>query len=452
MTDTLLAEPEPHFNLTDKGNAQRLVWAHGDNIRWCPDIDEFRLYDNLWLPSADGTLLLPWTADIAQSISDDKWSLASESLGKRKAMIGSLKGEQPIWLKSTEFDNRPMLLNCLNGTLDLESGKLRDFNRADLLTKQSPVLYDPDAVCPRFDSFMDFIFEGKQENIHFLLKAAGYTLSGAVGESCFFGLHGSGANGKTTFIEVMMQILGIDFARPAKFSTFIVSKMHDAKYELATFAGMRLVTAIEPSKAGHLDESVIKQITGGDQIMCRDIYLKNVVFYPSFKLWLAMNNKPRIEGTDEGIWRRVRWIPFLVQIPEEMKIKEFHRVLFREEASGILNRLIQGALAWQKEGLKMPSEFQKATDEFRSSQNVIQDFFDEYCIVGTELHAKTNTLYLVYKGWAELRGENVLRTNEFCEELDKKGFTRKPVWHDGSHCYGLTLKSDTQGIVFGGDK
>ena len=432
------------YRLTDSGNAELLVTLHGANFRWLTDVEQFYVWNNtVWRPNKSGDILLPQTKDVARQINDPKWQQASESAGKRRAMIAMTKGEQSVWSVSNVFDRKPWLLNVANGTLDLQTGNLRDFDRQDYISKQSPITYDPFAACPKFDAFLDYIFRSDKDTIHFMLKALGYTLTGTVGESCFFICYGLGANGKTTLIETLMQLLGADFARPAKFSTFVASKSSfDSKYELATFKGARLITAIEPRKAGHLDEEVLKQITGGDQIMARDIYKENVVYYPEFKLWLAMNNQPRIIGTDEGIWRRVRMIPFTVQISDSMKVKEFHKVLFSEEGSGILNRLIEGCRAWQEEGLKMPSPIEKATTEFRAAQNVIQGFFDSCTLSGKpNQHAKTEALYAAYKRWAEEQGEFVIRTNEFAEELDRRGFVRRRVRDDGVHRFAITLKA-----------
>jgi len=266
MTDTLETitpetpeTPEVCFPYTESGNAERLVQMFGDYFRWLSDIDCLYTWDDkVWRPDKDGNLLLPATKIVARSIVDPKWQHTSESLGKRRAMIALAKAEQEQWSESKYFDTHPTLLNVANGTLDLEKYTLRDFNRADFLSKQAPVLYDPSAKCPKFDAFMDFVFAGDQETIHFMLKALGYTLTGCVGESCFFICYGLGANGKTTLIETLMQILGVNFARPAKFSTFVTTRMLDPKYELATFKGMRLVTAVEPDKTGHLDEAVLK--------------------------------------------------------------------------------------------------------------------------------------------------------------------------------------------------
>jgi len=440
---------------TDTGNAERLVKTHGQNFRWVTDEEAFHVWNGtVWQRNESGDILLPHTKEVVRTIADPEWRLSSESSGRRRSMIAMTKGETPVLAESSQFDKPRMLLNVQNGTLDLETLHFHEFCREDFLTKKAAVEYDPFARCPKFEAFLDFIFDGDKDTIDFILKALGYTLTGEVGESCFFICYGLGANGKTTLIEVLMQILGPDFARPAKFSTFVSSKMHDPKYEIATFKGRRLITAVEPKKAGHLDEEVLKQITGGDQIMARDIYQKNVVYYPEFKLWLAMNNKPRIIGTDDGIWRRVRFIPFSVKVPEHMKVKEFHRVLFAQEGPGILNRLLDGVRAWQEEGLQMSGAVARATAEFRDAQNVIQGFFAARTVSGERgLHAKAGDLYTSYKRWAEEQGEFVMRQNEFAEELARRGFEKRRLHDDGFHWFGVALNdasvSRDKSLAFG---
>jgi putative DNA primase/helicase len=427
---------------TDTGNAERLVKIHGPNFRWLTDEDTFRIWDGtVWRQSGNGELLLPQTKEVVRAIADDKWREQSESAGKRKAMIAMAKGETAVHATADSFDTHRMLLNVQNCTIDLDTGLEREFTREDLLTKQARVPHEYFAQCPRFDDFLDFTFDGDQETIHFILKALGYTLTGQVGESCFFICYGLGANGKTTLLETMLQILGPDYARPAKFSTFVHSKLHDPKYELATFKGMRMITAAEPRKAGHLDEEVLKQITGGDQIMARDIYKENVAYYPEFKLWLAMNNKPRIIGTDEGIWRRVRLIPFNVRVPDSRKVKELHKVLFAEEGPGVLNRLLEGVEAWKAEGLEPSGAVKQATEEFRAEQNVIQGFFDTCTEVAPwDSGIKAGALYECYCAWAEKQNEFAMRGNEFAEELKRRNFKSKRH-NDGVHWYGIALKA-----------
>ena len=149
------------------------------------------------------------------------------------------KGEERILAEGRLFDTHKMLLNVENGTLDLATQDLREFRREDFLTKRAQVQYDAFALCPRFDAFLDYTFSGNQDTIHFIIKALGYALTGDISEQCFFVCYGLGANGKTTLIDVMMQILGPALATPAKFTTFIQSKngLDYSKYELAQFKG-----------------------------------------------------------------------------------------------------------------------------------------------------------------------------------------------------------------------
>lgn len=430
---------------TDTGNAERLVRMHGANFRWLTDEEEFRIWDGeVWRPNKSGDLLLPQTKEVVRAIASDDWRNVSESAGKRKAMIQMTKGEDAVLAKSDLFDTHPMLLNLTNGTYNLETDEYADFRREDFLTKRARVAFDPFATCPKFDEFLKTTFDGDEETISYVLKALGYSLTGNIGESCFFICYGLGANGKTTLIETMMQILGSDFARPAKFTTFVVSKLHDPKYELATFKGSRFVKAVEPSKAGHLDEEVLKQITGGDQIMARNIYHANICYYPEFKLWLAMNNKPTIIGTDEGIWRRVRLIPFNVRVPEARKVKDFHKVLFAEEGPGILNRLLEGCQAWRTDGLTASTAIQKATQEFRAESNVVLRFLNAMCSTA-DRNAKiaAGALHAAYRAWAEKQNEFVLRGNEFADELAQMGLVKKRG-ETGFVWYGITLRGQFQ--------
>jgi P4 family phage/plasmid primase-like protien len=430
------------FTNTDTGNAERLVDKHGGNFRWIDDEGTFCAWDqSVWRKNTSGDVLLPMTKEVVRAIPDQKWRRTSESSPKRHAMIGMAKGEAAVLARRDVFDTHPMLLNVANGTLDLEKQELREVCREDFLTKKAPVSYDKFSECPKFDEFMTFTFGGDQDLIHFMDKALGYTLTGKISESVFFMCYGQGSNGKTTLLELMMQILGPDFVTPAKFSTFVESKFPDQSgYEVATFPGTRMITAVEPRKAGRLNEELLKQLTGGDMMKTRQIYGKPFAFYPECKLWMSMNNQPRIAGTDEGIWRRVRLIPFTQTVPEARKVKDFHKVLFNEEGSGILNRLLRGLKAWQEEGLQMPGAVANATTDFRATQNVMQGFFDTVCLLDKKSYKiEAGKLYKAYQVWAEEQNEFVIRSNEFKEELERRKLIGKRgdsgfIWR------GITLR------------
>ena len=437
---TDLPEPPDTYALTDSGNAERLVKGYGEDFRYIADLEQFYVWNgSFWKPSSDGTALLPYTKQVARKIADPKWAKISESRGKRDAMIGLAKGEPEIWTNRDAFNHRPMLLNVLNGTLDLETQALREFQREDFLSVQAPVLYDPSATCPKFDAFMEFTFAGDKDVIHWVDRALGYTLTGETAEHVFFMCHGYGGNGKTQLFELIKLILGSDLAVPAKFKTFVEPKGYDPPdYELANFVRARLVTASEPSKTRELNEELLKQITGGDTIKARQIYREPFDYKPNFKLWLAMNHEPRIIGTDEGIWRRVRKIPFTQTVPPERRIKDYNKVLFREEGPGILNRLLSGVRDWLAEGLEPIGAIAEATAKYRRSQNAIQRFIDGECVIGPNMHVKCGTLYAAYVAWAKHQGELVMSSYEFSQEMERK-YPKRRVHADGEHRFGIGL-------------
>ena len=265
------------------------------------------------------------------------------------------------------FDQPPWLLNVLNGTVDLHTGILHEHRREDLLTKLAPVVYDPDATCPRWEAFLMRIMGDNVELVAFLQRAAGYALTGDTREEVIFILYGTGANGKSTFLEVLRALLE-DYARQADFTTFLARRSDGVRNDVARLAGARFVTAVEAASGRRLDEALIKQLTGRDPVPARFLYQEYFEYYPEFKLFLATNHKPVIQGADEGIWRRIRLIPFAVTIPAAEQDRTL-RATLRSELPGILNWAIQGCLAWQREGLGEAEAIQQATAAYRTEMD-----------------------------------------------------------------------------------
>ena len=429
------------YEFTDLGNTERLVGTFGDRFRWLKDADTFYIWnDRVWEKSLTGDNLLPWTKETVRAIPDEDWRLTSSSAGKARAMITLSKGESQIHAKRENFDRQPMLLNVANGTVELENQTLREHRREDYMSKCAPVSFDLFAECPKFDAFLDLIFGGDKDLIHYVVKTLGYSLTGDISEQVYHICLGEGRNGKSTLLELMRMLMGPDYATAAKFSTFVVSRYPDANsYDLATLEGARLVTAAEPNKSQELDEAILKQITGGDLLKARQIYEHPIQFHPECKLWLLMNSKPRLSGTDEGTWRRVRLIPFNVQIPKP-GIPDFHKVLFAEEGPGILNRLLEGVRDWMAERLVPPPAIADATAEFRESQDVLKGFFAEHTNTGRkDMKARAGALYDRYLMWCKKNNEHPMRQNEFAEELRRRGFNRQTGGGNVVYYYGLEL-------------
>jgi len=292
----------PHF--TDVGNAKRLVQYFGQLLRYChPSRTWYVFWDTHWGPDRTGeverlakvTIERIYDEEVLQ-VSEEYAKLVlthayrSEAFGRIRAMIALAASEPGIPVLPEDFDRDPFLFNVLNGTLDLRTGTLRAACPEDLLTKLVPVRYDPMATCPRWDAFLDQIMAGNQALIAYLQRAVGYALTGDTREQVLFLLYGTGANGKSTFLEVLRSLFSA-YAAQADFATFLTRSYDTVRNDLARLTGARFVTAIEAGSGRHLDEVLIKQLTGGDRVTARYLYQEFFEFQPQLKLFLATNYK-----------------------------------------------------------------------------------------------------------------------------------------------------------------
>ena len=212
------------------------------------------------------------------------------------------------------------------------------------------VNYEKDATCEHWKKFLHRILQGNEALIRFFQKAVGWALTGDMSEQVMFILYGSGANGKSTFINTVMEILG-EYAMSTQTETFMRKNGNNLSNDIARLRGARFVTTVEAEEGRRLSEPLIKQVTGQDVMTARFLYGEYFDFLPTFKIFMATNHKPVIRGTDVGIWRRIKLIPFTETIPYEERNPDLMKILLREKA-GILNWMIEGAL--QKERLGEP--------------------------------------------------------------------------------------------------
>jgi putative DNA primase/helicase len=369
-----------------------------------------------------------------------RFSKEMESSAFKKAWREEIKAYGPIHAKIGDFDQDHYVLNCQNGTLDLRRGILRDFDRRDYLTRQLDFAFDPEASCPQWLRFLDTVFAGNRELIDYMQRAIGYTLTGDTSEQCLFLCHGPGANGKSVMLEVITALLG-EFAQASPMTTF-TAKPNDngASNDLARMRGARLITASETNEGIRLNEALVKKITGQDTVTARFLYSEYFDFRPSFKLWIAMNHLPTIRGTDDGIWRRLRLIPFSVIIPEEQRDKHLTTKL-KSELPGILAWALAGCLDWQRNGMRTPEAVNAATQGYRSEQDVLGAFIQERCIVGNAYDAPTNDLYRAYSEWAQQSGEYVISKNAFGRRMTDRGFKLEHA-RSGDRRIGVGLLAD----------
>lgn len=394
---------------TDMGNATRLVHWHGDKLLFCHLWNRWLTWDGKrW--EVDGTAQVERLAKAtvrtiyteAGSHSDDKerratakWAMRSEARERINAMIKLAASEIPIL--PDDLDANPWLLTVANGILNLRSGELLPHDPEYLSTKLVGVEYDRAAECPLWLQFLDEILAGDENMIRFLQRAVGYSLTGDVSERCLFILHGCGANGKTTFLEVIRALLG-DYALRTPTETLMLKQSGSIPNDVARLKGARFVSASESEEGRRLAESLIKDITGGDTISARFMRAEWFDFTPECKVWLATNHKPEIRGTDRAIWDRIKLIPFEVIIPETEQDKHLTDKLTRE-LPGILAWAVEGCLAWQRDGLGVADRVKAATAAYRNEQDALGEFIEDCCIEGDDKEALASDLYSAYKLW-----------------------------------------------------
>ena len=429
------AEKRETFSNTDLGNAERLIAAHGSDLRYCHPWKKWLVWDgSRWREDDTADVMRRAKTTVramyaeAAHIEDDKqrreflkFVMRSEHHARLEAMTALAASEPGIPVLPAALDTNPWLLNCANGTVDLRSGELMPHRRDDMLTKVVNIEYDASAKCPRWMQFLYEITAGDESLISFLQRAAGYSLTGETSEHVLFILWGSGRNGKSTFLNILLQITG-EYGMTAA-PDLLLARGDRHPTELADLAGRRLVVAVESGEGRRLNEALVKQLTGGDTIKARRMREDFWQFNPTHKLWLATNHRPRVRGTDLAIWSRLKLIPFCVSFTEERQDKQLiHRL--RNELTGILRWCVEGCLAWQREGLGVPEVVETATDAYRSEQDVLAAFLGDCCIVNPAAKAAARDLYETYVTWCRDNGEHVLSQREFGMRLAERGLER----------------------------
>lgn len=445
---------DPNFHLTDMGNADRLVYQHGLDLKYVPDFRAWLSWDGTrWLFDADGEVVRR-AKDTALTIIEEartekddsrraallKHASASQGEKRVRAMVSLAQCELP--LSSARLDGDEWLLNTQNGVIDLRAGELILPRRELYITKQISIQHDSSARCPLWIKFLNQIFDDDQELIGFVQRAVGYTLTGSTREQVLFFLHGTGANGKTVLLSVLLHLLG-DYGTQARAETLMVNKFKDgssASPDIARLRGTRLVSVSEVEEGQQFAESLVKQMTGGDLLTARYLYGKDFTFKPNFKIWLAGNHKPIIKGDDYAIWRRIRLIPFDVTIPGDQQDRELVPKLIGE-APGILNWAIAGCQQWLRDGLQPPEVVNMATNEYRDEMDVMRMFINDRCVLGSDKHVAASTLYECFKQWSEENIGWVMKQQKFGRKLREHGF-RKERTARGNHYFGIGLLID----------
>ena len=389
----------------------------------------------------------------AQRLDDDrrtkylKHIISSQSASR---VNGALQiASSLLGIDAASLDANGDLMNLQNGTINLLTGELQRHKREDLLTKIAPVSFDDAARAPTWEKFIGRIFQDanghtQADVVAYIQKALGYSMTAEVSEQCLFLLNGNGRNGKTTLLDAVKFVLG-DYAMTAQQSLLLQLGNGNAfktnSEDEASLFGVRFASCSETDEGQRLDESKVKRLVGGGQITAMRKYEHPVSFYPTHKIWLDCNHLPKIRGADDGIWRRIKRIPFIVQIPLAERDPKLGDKL-RAEGSGILRWILDGLLRWRAEGLQEPKAISDAVNAFRTDSDVFGMFLRD-CVENNDAETVlASTLYARYKGWCGQEGlDHPLTQIEFGKRMRERGYQegRKSTarfWR------GMSLKDD----------
>lgn len=339
-----------------------------------------------------------------------------------------------------QWDCDACALNSPGGEVNLITGEMRPHNRLNYLTKitiATPAHHG--TIAPLWQKFLDDVTNHDKELQLYLARMAGYALTGITTEHALFFLYGTGANGKSVFLNTLAAIMG-DYAVSAPIDTFLETKTDKHPTDLAGLRGARLVTSIEVEKGKKWAEAKIKSLTGGDRIAARFMRQDFFEYKPQFKLIIAGNNKPSIRDVDEAMKRRLHLVPFTVTIPVEKRDKTLPEKLLHEQ-DAILRWALDGCLEWQKIGLNPPACVVSATEEYLESEDALGRWIEDECILNPNATGTTDELFDSWKAWAEKNGEFIGTKRRFSDDLDKRGFKRKRLGHTCSRAFqGIGMK------------
>ncbi len=447
------AERRAGWPCTDLGNAERMASRYGPTIRYCRPWSKWLVWtgerwqqDDLGKVNVMAKATIRKIFDEAAAANESaerailaKWAIACESAARVAAMLRLVWSEPRIPLLPSALDADPWLFNCPNGTIDLKTGSLKTHDREDMITRLCPIEFDTDAHCELWEETMDRIFAGNQDLIGFIQRLFGMMLTGVCSEQVLPIFYGEGANGKSTILNALLDIMGSDYGMVAPPGLLFAKRSEGHPTDKAALFGMRLVVDQESAEGARLNEALVKQLTGSDRISARRMREDFWTFLPTHKLVLSTNNQPAIQETKSAIWRRLKLVPFNVEIPEAEQNRDLPKLL-KPEYPGILAWCVRGCVEWVKHGLQTPEIVEVATAEYRAEEDLLGTFLMDECITGPSLRVKASKLYHAYRNSCERSGNSCGTLTAFGRSMVKRGYKREVS--NGKWYLDIDLRND----------
>jgi putative DNA primase/helicase len=426
---------------TDDALALAFADEYANSMRYVATLGKWYIWDATRWQSDDTLLARDNSREICREASTEcnnpKTSKLLSSAKTVAAVERLAQADRRLAATVDQWDSDIWALNTPAGIVDLRACELRDHDPNDYITKITSVAPNEMSDTTAWLSFLEQVTDGNQELVDYLQRVSGYALTGSTQEHALFFLYGTGANGKTTFLNAITSALG-DYHRTAPIETFTANNHDRHPTDLAMLRGARLVTATETEEGRRWAESRIKALTGGDRISARFMRQDFFEYQPQFKLIIAGNHKPGLRSVDEAIRRRFNLIPFTITIPPKERDEALGEKL-QAELSGILSWAIQGCAAWQERGLDPPKVVTDATAAYLESEDAFAAWIEDKCERDANSFSTSTALFSSWSEWATANGEFVGSVKRFGAALEARGFTplRKM---DGRGFAGLKFK------------
>lgn len=380
-------------------------------------------------------------AEASEELVVDNKVQQGKALGQNKTVAGVVnlaRCDPRLAAGVDQWDADHWVLNTPGGVVDLRTGDMLAHDPllyCSKITAVAPALSVPDDCL--WLQFVHRICDGRPEQVEFLKRALGYSLTGSTKEEVLFFPYGTGANGKSKFMNAAAGAVG-SYHENAAMETFIASKYDHHPADLAKLRGARLVTANETEEGRRWSESKIKAITGGDPISARFMRQDFFTYKPECKLWVVGNHKPGLRNVDYAMRRRMNLIPFTVTIPEQERDRDLEEKL-KAEWPIILRWMIEGCIEWQEHGLTPPGVVKAATDEYLAEEDVFGQWLAECCDVERKVEERVSDLWTSWKVWATRAEEHPGTQKKFSQTLKDRGFTSRRTNVGAVYC-GLSVR------------
>lgn len=440
----ILAGLLERYGDTDAMNAHALVaWCAG-RIRWAKGLGFYVWNGRVWQPSEvkvrQEIHRMAAALMLAGRVTEAKPFATTSRIDN---LLKELKAVPSVYVSAGDFDARPDLLCFQNGTVELHTGTLRPHAKRDMLTYCLDIDYDPAAACPRWENFLTEIFPDDPELVPYIQRLCGYGITGYTDEQCFAVLWGKGANGKSVLTDTLSEVFRT-VSKTTPFSTFEEKASGGIPNDIAALRGSRLVMASEGESGKPMSEAVLKRVTGKDMIAARFLRQEFFEFKPSFLLMLATNHKPKFRGQDDGLWRRVKMIPFKRFFAPHERDYDLDKKLMAE-SQGIAAWAVRGAVRWFAEGLADPECISAATREYKETSDALAGFFPGALVRDDGARMDGAEAYNAYRDWCEAEGlpsKEVWSRRAFYGALEERGIQRIRVTK-GMALVGIRLAQST---------